>query len=242
MKDIQDIEKKNNMDESGLTDEDWALLRRIIRYIRSGGVVEEEQENIRRELIGMAKESRMRESSLKDVIGEDVKKFAEDILFASTGKQMGKGRKQVKGAGIFFIVYGAVAVWILGIMVVNSFLSAISYPEILENFRTMNIEKWDWWVIQEILFAIVSLAGGIWSVRRCGDRKRSKKQNIFGVVMVSYFSIRLILNLLFLLGIVFNIAVALEAVFSLFGILPLCGSITSCIYLAGVKKNKNEVK
>ena len=101
-------EKHVYVDDSSLEDEDWMTLRKIMRQISCCEVDEGELEGIRREIIGMAKEARVRGRSLREEIGESERTFAEEIFRASTGREMAPGRKQLKGVGIFFIVYGIV--------------------------------------------------------------------------------------------------------------------------------------
>lgn len=95
-------EKHVYVDDSSLEDEDWITLRKIMRQISCCEVDGGELEGIRREIIGMAKEARVRGRSLREEIGESERTFAEEIFRASTGREMAPGRKQLKGVGIFF--------------------------------------------------------------------------------------------------------------------------------------------
>lgn len=237
----KNMKKKNEAEASGLEDEDWKTLRRIMRYISSCGLEKTEMETVRKEIIGMAQEARLRGKGLREIIGEEERKFADEILRAATGKSMGKGRGQVKGAAVCYIVYGAAFLWILGIWEVNHLLGVLSYEDtggiITELFSDeLGVSRW---ILGMMAFAGFSLAGGIWSLWHCGDRKRRTKQKGFGIIMLFAFIIKAGVLIGMASGWI-TVFAMLEWKFSLFGTVTIAGLFVSGLYLSGAAENKKE--
>lgn len=232
-------EKHVYVDDSSLEDEDWMTLRKIMRQISCCEVDEGELEGIRREIIGMAKEARVRGRSLREEIGESERTFSEEIFRASTGREMAPGRKQLKGVGIFFIVYGIVYLVHWGIRFL--FFGMLNLMESyqgggLDNFEQMYVI----WGIKEIIVEISILLIGIWTVRHCGDRRRRKKQKIAGICLFVYFGAILTEILIGYAAWSATVWIALDAIAYGVFLVPLIGIIASGIYLSAVGRNKKD--
>lgn len=227
------------IDDSSLDDEDWKLMRKIMSQINCCEVSDEESRSIRRELIGMAKEASIRGKSLQEVIGESEDVFAEEIFRASTGREMAPGRKQLKGAGIFFIIYGVVYLLHLGVR-----LLFFGTGHLIEEYQSGGLSGFSQvffiWGMKEIVVELLILYIGIWTVRHCGDRSRRKKQEIIGSCLLIYFLFLLIETILIIA--IGNVAIwsALDTISSLVGIVPLGGIIASGIYISAAGRNKND--
>lgn len=227
------------VDDSSLDDEDWKLMKKIMRQITCCEVSDEESNSIRREIIGMAKEARIRGQSLEEVIGESEDVFVKEIFRASTGREMAPGRKQLKGAGIFFIVYGVVYLLHLG----GRFLF-FGTGHLIEEYQSGGLSDFSQvffiWGIKEIVVELLILCVGIWTVRHCGDRRRRKKQEIIGSCLLIYFLFLLIETILVVAIGSITVWSALDMVSSLVGIVPLGGIIASGIYISAAGRNKND--
>lgn len=205
-------EKHVYVDDSSLEDEDWITLRKIMRQISCCEVDGGELEGIRREIIGMAKEARVRGRSLREEIGESERTFAEEIFRASTGREMAPGRKQLKGVGIFFIVYGIVYLVHWGIRFL--FFGMLNLMESYQGGGLDNFEQ---------VFVI-------WGI----------KEIIAGICLLVYFGAILTEILIGYAAWSAAVWIALDAIAYGVFLIPLIGIIASGIYLSAVGRNKKD--
>lgn len=77
---LKNLQKENNRLEKQLTTDNDLILTDIVVYLRSSNLKDYDIEVIRKELIGMALESQLRGSSLKDTVGEDYKEFCDELI------------------------------------------------------------------------------------------------------------------------------------------------------------------
>lgn len=230
-------EEKIYVDDSSLEDEDWMMLRKIMRQITCCEVDEEEAQTIRREIIGMAKEARLRGRSLKEEIGESEQTFAEEIFRASIGREMAPGRRQLKGAGIFFVVYGSFYLLHFGLrFLVFGFMNMMGVYQKGEWSSAHQISLF--WIFKETIVELAILALGIWTIRHCGDRRKRKKQKIAGICLLIYFTVVLVEILLLVSGVLYTIWGVYDMIQYFAGIAPAAGIIASGLYLSAVGRNR----
>lgn len=77
---LKQLKKYNNKSSQDLESEDRELIKQIIKYLSVARISSFESEILRKELIGMSLEARMRNEDLKSAIGTDKKSFCEDII------------------------------------------------------------------------------------------------------------------------------------------------------------------
>lgn len=77
---LKELRKENNKLGKNLSKENNDILTNIIVYIKCKEICEIDVEIIRKDLIGMALESQLREESLNSLIGDDYKSFSESLI------------------------------------------------------------------------------------------------------------------------------------------------------------------
>ncbi len=78
--------KRENEDQAlELREEDWQMIKNIMKSMSIFKVNSYDREVIQRDLIGMAQELKLRDSSLQEAVGDDVKNFASEIINNSSG-------------------------------------------------------------------------------------------------------------------------------------------------------------
>lgn len=79
------LEKENEKQFSSLLEEDQIIIKKIMKRINIYRVNSYDSQVIKRDLIGMSQELNLRKSSLKNMLGDDIKYFAEEIINSSSG-------------------------------------------------------------------------------------------------------------------------------------------------------------
>jgi len=102
------LRKENNSSEKQLTKENNLILTDMIVYLHSSNLCEYDIEIIRKELIGMAIESQMREENFSNVVGADFKEFCDELI--KNGRQKSLYEKVLEflyvfvfGVGVLFL-------------------------------------------------------------------------------------------------------------------------------------------
>ncbi|MFT9493950.1 hypothetical protein [Anaerosolibacter sp.] len=79
------LKRDNENQALKLREADWQIIKNIMKSTSIFKVNSYDREVIQRDLIGMAQELKLRDSSLDEVIGDDVKDFANEIINSSSG-------------------------------------------------------------------------------------------------------------------------------------------------------------
>ena len=77
---VKEMLKENNELEQQLSDEGRKVLTNIVVYLRGVPVSMYEQEKVRRDIIQMLIDGEKRETSAREVIGEDYREFCDSIV------------------------------------------------------------------------------------------------------------------------------------------------------------------
>lgn len=92
--------------ESGLTPRNRRMLGKMFRYLHTFPLDEYEVELIRRDMIGMAQEAELRETSFAEVIGKKPFEFCDDLIFATAQLPHPRGRRFLRAAGWYYRMIG----------------------------------------------------------------------------------------------------------------------------------------
>ena len=106
-----------------LTKENEKIMRKAKRYIRTFPLSTEEIRQIEEDITGMALESQERGEDFIEVIGKPIREFCEDLVYSIGGMQALGGRKLLRISGIYFQLYGLLAL-LMGLVAVFGVLSA----------------------------------------------------------------------------------------------------------------------
>lgn len=79
------LKTENENQALKLREDDWGIIKNIMKSMSIFKVNSYDRQVIQRDLIGMAQESRLRDSCLQEAIGDDVKGFANEIINNSNG-------------------------------------------------------------------------------------------------------------------------------------------------------------
>ncbi|MBM7616398.1 hypothetical protein [Alkaliphilus hydrothermalis] len=79
------LKRENEKQALKLKEEDWWMIKKIMKSMSVFKVNSYDRHVIQRDLIGMAQELRLRDSSLQEAIGDDVIGFANEIINNSGG-------------------------------------------------------------------------------------------------------------------------------------------------------------
>lgn len=102
---VETLKSENFSAESGLCRRNQRMVDKMFKYIRSFPLKEMDVELMRKDLIGMAAEAERREEDFAEAIGEDRKKFCNQLIDAMTGFQFPTGRKFLKAAGYYCQIF-----------------------------------------------------------------------------------------------------------------------------------------
>jgi len=94
MKNLKNIRLENNEQEKLLFSCNQDVLYELLIYLRTSDLEDYEVESIRKDLIGMAIESQLKDEYFKDIIGEDIKEFCDDLI--SIGDKKSNFKKVVE--------------------------------------------------------------------------------------------------------------------------------------------------
>ncbi|MFZ5351822.1 MAG: hypothetical protein ACOZCL_03740 [Bacillota bacterium] len=105
------LKNENIKQSNSLCAEDKQTIKDIMKSMSIFRVSSYDAQVIQRDLIGMAQESRLRNSSLKEVIGDDIKGFTNEIINNSNGpcKTEILLNLLLKLSGYFFVWFTALA-------------------------------------------------------------------------------------------------------------------------------------
>ncbi|MFR3530109.1 MAG: hypothetical protein ACLTTZ_06270 [Lachnospiraceae bacterium] len=111
---IQDLrntlEAQNFQDEQILNKENRKTLHKMMKYVRTFPLKSIEIEQIRRDLTGMAIEAQQRGTSLQAMLGENPRKFCDEIIYSIGGIKAPGGRKLLHIAGCYYQIIGAMSI------------------------------------------------------------------------------------------------------------------------------------
>lgn len=82
------LKTENEIQSKNLRDDDSRVIKDIMKSMSMFKVNSYDAQVIRRDLIGMAYEMKLRNSSLKETIGDDVKGFTDEVIKNSFGPSM----------------------------------------------------------------------------------------------------------------------------------------------------------
>lgn len=165
--------------ELKLNEKDKQTLYKITKYIRDFGFCEYELESIRKELIGMAQEAELANESLSDRIGNDVRKFSDELIYAALGCEPPKGRIFLKIAGVLLEIEG----------ILENFVAVIVLLCLLLFGAGDVMEMLDWRIhpgicLAAILgFAALNILAGRTGRKHCADVKLAKRCLIYGIIL-----------------------------------------------------------
>ena len=84
------LEAQNFQDEQSLNKENRKTLHKMMKYVRTFPLKSIEIEQIRRDLTGMAIEAQQRGTSLQAMLGENPRKFCDEISHGLGGRIIGR--------------------------------------------------------------------------------------------------------------------------------------------------------
>jgi DNA-binding ferritin-like protein (Dps family) len=82
------LKRENEIQSINLRDDDRRVIKDIMKSMSMFKVNSYDAQVIRRDLIGMAFEMKLRNSSLQETIGDDVKGFTDEVIMNSFGPSM----------------------------------------------------------------------------------------------------------------------------------------------------------
>lgn len=82
------LKRENKNQALKLNEDDWLIIKNIMKSMSIFKVNSYDRQVIERDLIGMAQEQKLRDSSLDEAIGNDVKGFVQEIIKNSSGPCM----------------------------------------------------------------------------------------------------------------------------------------------------------
>ena len=104
------LEAQNFQDEQILNKENRKTLHKMMKYVRTFPLKSIEIEQIRRDLTGMAIEAQQRGTSLQAMLGENPRKFCDEIIYSIGGNKAPGGRKLLHIAGCYYQIIGAMSI------------------------------------------------------------------------------------------------------------------------------------
>lgn len=104
------LEAQNFQDEQSLNKENRKTLHKMMKYVRTFPLKSIEIEQIRRDLTGMAIEAQQRGTSLQAMLGENPRKFCDEIIYSIGGIKAPGGRKLLHIAGCYYQIIGVIAI------------------------------------------------------------------------------------------------------------------------------------
>lgn len=104
------LEAQNFQDEQSLNKENRKTLHKMMKYVRTFPLKSIEIEQIRRDLTGMAIEAQQRGTSLQAMLGENPRKFCDEIIYSIGGIKAPGGRKLLHIAGCYYQIIGAMSI------------------------------------------------------------------------------------------------------------------------------------
>lgn len=104
------LEAQNFQDEQVLNKENRKTLHKMMKYVRTFPLKSIEIEQIRRDLTGMAIEAQQRGTSLQAMLGENPRKFCDEIIYSIGGIKAPGGRKLLHIAGCYYQIIGAMSI------------------------------------------------------------------------------------------------------------------------------------
>ena len=104
------LEAQNFQDEQILNKENRKTLHKMMKYVRTFPLKSIEIEQIRRDLTGMAIEAQQRGTSLQAMLGENPRKFCDEIIYSIGGIKAPGGRKLLHIAGCYYQIIGAMSI------------------------------------------------------------------------------------------------------------------------------------
>lgn len=106
---LEKLRKENNERDKLLSAENNRIMMDMVVFLRGSNLCDYDLEVIRRELFGMVYEAQLRNESAEQVIGEDYKRFCQELM--ENGRQKSKYEKFLEwayivivGAGVLFLI------------------------------------------------------------------------------------------------------------------------------------------
>lgn len=147
------LKRENDNQARGLDEEDESIIDQIMYSIGIFRVNSFDTQVIRRDLIGMAKEARLRNSNMKEVIGDDIKTATYEII------KNGRGYSKVEVilsylkllSGIAFLMLGVIGIifnisltWNVSLIGLGIYVQHITYYFLVSKLvqPLLNMEGW----------------------------------------------------------------------------------------------------
>lgn len=107
------LKRENENQAYKLREDDWRVIKNIMKSMSIFKVNSYDHQVIQRDLIGMAQELELRDSSLQEAIGDDIKGFANEIINNSSGPCKREiWLKFLERLSIYFLIpFTLIAIW-----------------------------------------------------------------------------------------------------------------------------------
>lgn len=110
------LKKENGKQTEKLEEEDKIIINNIMKNMSIFKVNSYDAQVIRRDLVGMAQELRLRDSSLEQAIGDDIKGFTNEIINNGNGASKLEILLEflIKASGFFMMSFGLISLGAYG--------------------------------------------------------------------------------------------------------------------------------
>ena len=111
---IKELKKENNKESRKIMLDDLGLIRNITDKMNIYIMNTYDMQIVKRDLIGMAQEMKLRGTTLRDELGDDVDEFTKEIIENSRGpSKLEIFLYTLKGFAFYFIIYFVLSIMIL---------------------------------------------------------------------------------------------------------------------------------
>ena len=104
MKKYKKIQNKNNQRKKQLRTENKEAYQNIILYLRGANINIYQQELIRQDLLDLVLDGQLRDESIEDILGEDLRSVADEIIITVAGV-VGKKNKPVNERALDCLIH-----------------------------------------------------------------------------------------------------------------------------------------
>lgn len=175
----------SNIDlEMKLNDENKQILHQITKYMKSFCLEESETEILRKDLIGMALEAETRGETLKNIIGDNINDFCDELIQAELGITIPRGKKLLRFSsnllvfkGIYILVILSFILLTMAILPYQQFLNQISNILPMEGILI-------YYIVKSTVIGSVSLFSGIKGRKMAAKPAAAKTCLLLGIVCV----------------------------------------------------------
>lgn len=117
MKKYKKIQNKNNQREKQLRTENKEAYQNIILYLRGANINIYQQELIRQDLLDLVLDGQLRDESIEDILGEDLRSVADEII--SSVPKMTNIERFLEAISLFLIVTVVLGAVKVGFSILN---------------------------------------------------------------------------------------------------------------------------